>query len=163
MKWVCHGLSWRIRIDNRFSPHAVHLDKKVEVFTAEGSPDHRQIHLSPVSFALTLKLGAEGEGRRVRRSLWSTWQILREFCKEEQSVYQTAALNRQQNIFEIYFYKIERFFKVSAVSSSICRHDFELSTFWKGFEKASKKWQSRLSRQPLSFDNKRLLTSIPQW
>ena len=39
MKWVCHGLSWRIRIDNRFSPHAVHLDKKVEVFTAEGSPD----------------------------------------------------------------------------------------------------------------------------
>ena len=148
MKWVCHGLSWRIRIDNRFSPHAVHLDKKVEVFTAEGSPDHRQIHLSPVSFALTLKLGAEGEGRRVRRSLWSTWQILREFCKEEQSVYQTAALNRQQS------------FTVSAASSNICRHDFELSTFWKGFEKASKKWQSRLSRQPLSFDNKRLLTSI---
>ena len=32
----------------RFSPHAFHLDKKVEVFAAEGSPDHRQIHLSPV-------------------------------------------------------------------------------------------------------------------
>ena len=64
MKWVCHGLSWRIRIDNRFSPHAVHLDKKVEVFTAEGSPDHRQIHLSPVSFALT----ETGSGRRREES-----------------------------------------------------------------------------------------------
>ena len=67
----------------------VHLDKKVEVFTAEGSPDQGG----------------------------------------EQSVYQTAALNRQQNILEIHFHKIERIFKVSAASSNICRHDFELSTF----------------------------------
>ena len=49
MKWMCHGLSWRNPIDNRFSPHAFHLDKKVEVFAAEGSPDHRQIHLSTLS------------------------------------------------------------------------------------------------------------------
>ena len=25
---------------NRFSPHAFHLDKKIEVFAAEGSPNH---------------------------------------------------------------------------------------------------------------------------
>ena len=146
MKWMCHGLSWRNRIDNRFSPHAIHFDKKVEVFTTEGSPDHRQIHLSPVSFALTLKLGAEGEGRRVRRSLWSTWQFLREFCKEEQSVYQTAALNRQQNILKIHFIKLEEILKVLAASSNICRHDFELSTFWKSFGKASKKWWQLLCK-----------------
>ena len=38
---------------SRFSPHAFHLDKKVEVFAAEGSPDHQQIHLSPLSLSLS--------------------------------------------------------------------------------------------------------------
>ena len=49
MKWMCHGLSWCNPIHNRFSRHAFRLDKKVEVFAAEGSPNHRQIHLSTLS------------------------------------------------------------------------------------------------------------------
>ena len=111
MKWVCHGLSWRIRIDNRFSPHAVHLDKKVEVFTAEGSPDHRQIHLSPVSFALTLKLGAEGEGRRVRRSLWSTWQILREFFRRSNQYTRQLHSTDSRTFLKFIFIKLKDFLK----------------------------------------------------
>ena len=79
MKWMCHGLSWRNPIDNRFSPHAFHLDKKVEVFAAEGSPDHRQIHLSPVfswcasDFMLQQIIWAKGSTTRWLTSLLRAW------------------------------------------------------------------------------------------
>ena len=83
MKWMCHGLSWRNPIDNRFSPHAFHLDKKVEVFAAEGSPDHRQIHVStlcsdyrPLAFSSPLQTDHNhrggGGGGNIRGSFHHT-------------------------------------------------------------------------------------------
>ena len=139
MKWVCHGLSWRIRIDNRFSPHAVHLDKKVEVFTAEGSPDQ----------------GGEWEGASGQHDKFYV-----NFVRRSNQYTRQLHSTDSRTFLKFIFIKLKEFLKCRLPPGTYADMILSCQLFEKVLEKHLKSDNHAFPVILLSFDNKRLLTSI---